>query len=253
MASFVPTHYQTLELDRSQIEVLDEDSESANQATVLVRASYRRLALKWHPDKGNHSNKKFQAICEAYTQVKSRDERMNYKNELGARAASSSFRSQSQTTITDLCVREESIETSLVEFKAFDFEEQFAEFIGRHGGEIRAGVKYTEFIAIPGNKGMMLSLGNPKKFCQSRSDLGFGWRQGGSPQGDFFTFKKVAIPDPAPAPSDELELYRLKMIVKHLKQHPHYRDTAVNVGKACPPLPGQYNCFSIRRSPMSSF
>jgi hypothetical protein len=267
------THYVTLQLDQGDIENLDEQGPSASSAADLqIRDMYVELALKYHPDRPTGAKEKFQQVCEAYNELKTRDSRINYKNQLGAqnRRPSSNGATPSSSSLT---VFRGTFETSLALFKteksAYDadkiFERKFGEFISQNGGEIRAGGEYIGFInSDPTFKETFRRLGNPKAFCQQRKYLGFDYRDGlaGDTKGAYFTYNPAirssfeisvatklshhkqtaaaaAVEEDDDGEPDEMSLYWLSLIVKHLKQQRGCRDTSVNIGKACPKPPGK--------------
>ena len=52
---------------------------STNATEKEIKKSYRKLALKWHPDRNNtkDADKKFKAISEAYSILSDKEKKVN--------------------------------------------------------------------------------------------------------------------------------------------------------------------------------
>jgi hypothetical protein len=187
------TFYDVLELNREEIERDDELSYDQQEANVKVSSAYRRLARAYHPDR-NPSNpqatvNKFQEISTAFCNLKDKNLRINYRQQIGPGARRGVAKQSSA-----LSVFKKSYEESLVLYNTWShdnltmtaLEKEFANFIVKNGGEIRAGGAYKNFEYIEEIK----AVGNPKKFCVDRAHKGFSWKGDSGKLGDYFSYHK---------------------------------------------------------------
>eukprot|EP01041_Mallomonas_annulata_P009914 gene9914-20614_t len=164
--SFSASFYHTLSIEgrRRSIENDDTNGVDIDKYDCIIKAQFKKLGQKYHPDQLDHDEHMFNTIAQAYNGLKSRQDRINYKNYIALGIENSStLMVCSPIELYNMCASVTIIEVKQV----------FGDFIVGKGGKIHAeGIK--EFVKdYPDYKSAM--EGKIKDFCKKYSADGFSW------------------------------------------------------------------------------